>query len=164
MDEGSPSLPERFAVAVLMERRRGVTPWQLHVWTPVGLIAGAVAEGPAGVPLPMPADGDALRELWRGLQVRLHRDEAESYYHNLVSPQPLAFVVMREGDAEHRVPAIVTLCFDEANAYVEGDDQVESVPMPAELVQWLEHFVIENYVPERRTRRERKAWSDQTTR
>jgi hypothetical protein len=163
MDDESPTVPERFAVAVLMERRRGVTPWQAHAWVPVGLIAGAVAEGAVGVPLAMPADGDVLRELWRGLDVRLHRDEVESYYHNLVSPTPLAFVIMREGAADHRAPAIVTLCFDEANAYVEGDDQVESVPMPPELVQWLEHFVVDNYVPERRTRRERKAWTDPKT-
>lgn len=125
MADESPTLPERFTVAVLMERRPGVTSWQPHVWAPVGLIAGAVAEGPVGVPLAMPADGESRRELWRGFEVRLHRDEAESYYHNLVAPQPLAFVVMREGAADHRVPAIVTLCFDEASAYLEGDDQVE---------------------------------------
>jgi hypothetical protein len=163
MDDASLTVPERFTVAVLMERRRGVTSWQPHVWAPVGLIAGAAAEGPVGVPLAMPADGESLRELWRGFEVRLHRDEAESYYHNLVAPQPLAFVVLREGAADRRVPAIVTLCFDEASAYLEGDDQVEPVAMPAELVQWLERFVIDNYVPERRTRRERKAWNEKSS-
>lgn len=162
MSDESPRVPERFFVAVLMERRRGVTPWQEYVWAPVGLIAGAVAAGPVGVPLAMPSDGDVLRELWRGLEVRLHRDEVESYYHNLISPQPLAFVVMRDGNADHRVPAIVTLCFDEASAYLEADDQVEPVAMPPELVQWVEHFVVEHYVPERRTRRERKAWNEKS--
>lgn len=163
MNEERQPLPERFFVAVLMERRPGVTPWQPHVWLPVGLVAGAAAEGPVGVPLPMPADGDALRELWRGFAVRLHRDEAESYYHNLVSAQPLAFVVLREeADGDRRVPALVTLCFDEAGAYLEAEERVESLPLPPELVQWLEQFVIENYVPERRTRRERKAWRNET--
>ena len=155
-------LPDRFTVAVLMERRRGVTQWQPYVWAPIGLVAGAVAEGPVGVPLEMPADGDAIRELWRGFEVRLHRDELESFYHNLVSPQPLGFVIMREGESDRRLPALVTLCFDEANAYAEAGEQIEPVPMPPELVQWLEQFVVENYVPERRTRRERRAWKEET--
>ncbi len=158
--EALPS-PEQFTVAVLMERRPGVTRWQPYVWAPVGLVAGAVADGPVGEPVPMPADGDVVRELWRGFRVRLHRDEAESYYYNLVSARPLAFVVLREGEAGRRVPALVTLCFDEANAYTEGDSDVEPLPMPAELVQWLERYVLDNYVPEKRVKRERRSWTEE---
>lgn len=161
MNPESEILPDHFTVAVLMERRRGVTPWQPHVWVVVGVVAGAVAEGPVGVPLEMPADGAALRELWRGFQVRLHRDEAESYYFNLVSDRPLAFVVLREDAAGRRVPALVTLSFDEANAYTEGDSDVEPLPMPPELVRWVERYVLDNYVPEKRVKRERRSWTDE---
>lgn len=153
-------IPVFFDVAVLMECRPGVTRWQPHVWTPVGLVAGAVARGRPGRPEPMPAAADSQRMLWRGFQVRLFRDEAESYYYTLMSPKPTAFVVMRRSDAALPVPVLVTPSFDEANAYAEGDDDVESVDMPAELVRWLEAFVVENYVPEKRTKRKRRAWTE----
>ena len=155
-------VPGFFDVAVLMERRPGVTRWQPDVWTPVGLVAGEVARGQPGRPELMPAVAGSERMLWRGFQLRLFRDEAESYYYTLVSPRPMAFVVMRRSDASLPVPVLVTPSFDEANAYSEGDDDVETVDMPAELVQWLEAFVIENYVPEKRKKRKRRAWTEQT--
>lgn len=154
-------IPDGFDVAVLVERRAGVTRWQPEVWSPVGLLAGRVARGPRDEPLPMPADAGAQRSLWRGFVLRLHRDEAESYYYALASPAaPRAYVVMRRDKSSRPVPALVTLSFDEANAYAEGDDDVETVAMPAELVQWLEAFVIRHYVPEKRVKRKRRAWTE----
>lgn len=153
-------IPDTFPVAVLMERRPGATRWQPFTWTAVGLVAGSVAEGDRGEPTPMPGDGDSERALWRGYEVRLHADEAESYYFNLMSPKPQAFVVMREGDDGRRIPALVTLCFDEANAYTEGDEEVHNVPLPPELAKWLETYVIANYVPEKRIKRKRRAWTE----
>ena len=73
----------------------------------------------------------------------------------------MAYVVMRRSDASLPGPVLVTPSFDEANAYSEGDDDVETVDKPAELVQWLEAFVIENYVPEKRKKRKRRAWTGQ---
>jgi hypothetical protein len=154
------NIPDCFDVAVLMERRPGVTRWQTEVWAPVGLVAGAVARGSRADPVPMPADGRAERALWRGFVLRLHRDEAESYYYTLMSPSPQAYVVMRREDARPPAPTLVTLSFDEANAYAEGDDDVESVTMPAELAQWLEAYVIRHYVPEKRVKRKRRAWTE----
>ena len=54
----------------------------------------------------------------------------------------------------------MTLCFDEANAYAEGDEDVHNVPMPPELMKWLEAFVIAHYVPEKRKKRKRREWSE----
>ena len=155
-----PSLPDRFSVAVLIERRPGVSRWQPLVWVPVGLVAGAVAEGRGNEPLRMSGDGDAELTLWRGFAVKLHRDEAESYYYNLLSPDPQAFIVMRKDESSRPFPALVTLSFDEANAYAEGDDDVEAVSMPPELSRWVEAFVIDNYVPEKRIKRKRRAWTE----
>ena len=153
-------IPDRFDVAVLMEQRDGVTRWQPAVWAPVGLVAGEVARGRRGEPVAMPAEGASGRVLWRGLGLRLHRDEVESYYFNLIAPRPRAYVVLRRDAAGTPAPALVTLSFDEANAYAEGDDDVEPVTMPAELVQWLEAFVIRHYVPEKRVKRKRRAWTE----
>lgn len=159
--QATQGIPDCFDVAVLVERRAGVTRWQPDIWSPVGLLAGKVARGPRNAPLPMPADADAERSLWRGFVLRLHRDEAESYYYALASPAtPQAYVVMRRGDSPRPLPALVTLSFDEANAYAEGDDDVQTVTMPPELVRWLEAFVIQHYVPEKRIKRKRRAWTE----
>jgi hypothetical protein len=153
-------IPASFDVAVLMERRPGVTRWQRWSWAPGGLVAGSVAQGSHRVAEEMPAPDGQRRVLWRGYELRLHPDEAESYYHNLMAPVPRAYVVT-SGDPsadDGPLPALVTLSFDEANAYAEGEEDVESVPMPPELVQWVEAFVIEHYVPVKRVKRKRKPW------
>jgi len=156
-------VPGAFDVAVLMESRPGVTRWQPLTWKVVGLLAGDVATGPQGRPESMPADGERERLLWRGYSVRLHVDEAESYYHNLMAPVPQGYVVMRGEVGEQPVPALVTLSYDEANAYAEGDEAVDTVPLPPELVLWVEAYVLEHYVPEKKTRRKRRNWSEEGT-
>ena len=153
-------IPDAFQVAVLMERRPGVTRWQPFSWTAVGLLAGEVAASGQDEPAPMPADEGRERALWRGYKVKLHADEAESYYFNLMSASPQAFVVMRDDENGRRKPDLVTLCFDEANAYTEGDEEVHNVPMPPELAKWLEAFVIAHYVPEKRIKRKRRSWTE----
>ena len=160
MQADEQSIPEVFQVAVLMERRPGATQWQPFTWTAMGLVAGDVAAGRHGGPQSMPADEGNERALWGGYEVRLHVDEAESYYFNLMSPSPQAFVVMRADENGQRKPGLVTLCFDEANAYTEGDEEVHNVPLPPELAKWLEAFVIANYVPEKRIKRKRRPWTE----
>lgn len=86
--------------------------------------------------------------------MRLHRDEAESYYWNLMAAQPQLFVICRERDAEPE-PFLVTASHDEAGAYMESDEVVFSVPMPPEIYRAVEAFVIEHYVPTPRKKRKR---------
>lgn len=155
------NIPSTFDVAVLMERRTGVTRWQPWVWQPIGLLAGAVASGEQGKAETLSSPEASRRVLWRGYRLSLHVDEAESYYHNLMADRPRAYVVTnaQESTVENGpVPAIVTLSFDEANAYAECEEDVEPVAMPAELVQWVEAFVVDNYVPLKRVKRKRRSW------
>jgi hypothetical protein len=153
-----PSLPGAFQVAVLMERRPGATRWQPFTWTVAGLVAGEVAASSKSGPVAMPSGDGIRRTLWRGYEVALHADEAESYYFNLMSASPQAFVVVRYDEDGQPSPDLVTLCFDEANAYSEGDEELHNVPMPPELAKWLEAFVIAHYVPEKRIKRKRRPW------
>jgi hypothetical protein len=59
---------------------------------------------------------------------------------------------------EAPVPFLVSLSFDEAHAYLEGEEQVYDVDVPAELYRWTEAFVLKHYVPEKRRKRQRKDW------
>ena len=103
--------------------------------------------------------GDYLQLKFGGFRVRLHRDEAADYYHNLTSPAPGCYVVaLPESDTPDGVPrpVLVTLSFDEANAYGEGDAAVYHVPLPAELYTWLERYVVTYFEPEEKRKRKLK--------
>jgi hypothetical protein len=41
---------------------------------------------------------------------------------------------------------------------MEVEEDVFSVPMPAEIYRWVENFVLQHYVPERRKKRKREDW------
>ncbi len=62
------------------------------------------------------------------------------------------------------VPFLVTLSFDEAHAYLEGDQEVYAVDIPPELYRWSEAFVLSHYVPQKKRKRKLDNWKDQSGR
>jgi hypothetical protein len=70
-------------------------------------------------------------------------------------------VLCSDDGAGALVPKMVTADQDEASSGVEVDDRVYSVPIPPEVYQYLEAFVVEHHVPEEKTRRKRADWSAQ---
>jgi len=138
--------------------------WSAGQWEVRGLVVGAAGEKVAGV---QHSDSRVSRRdvgngqvLWSGLSVCLYKDDAESYYHNLMCEYPKAFIICKsdELEAEQCEPFLVTLSYDEAASYMEVDEQVLSVDMPPELYRWVEQFVVENYVPEKKRKRKRDNW------
>ncbi len=105
-------------------------------------------------------DGEIEHLLVTGLTLRLHLDECESYYHNLMSPEPGCFIVASQPDDSDDMPLpyLVSLSFDEVHAYLEGDEQVYSVQIPQQLYQWAEAYVLTNYVALKKTKRKRQNW------
>ena len=90
----------------------------------------------------------------------MYQDECESYYYNLVSDNPRAFVLAHAiDDNDQPRPFKVSMSFDEAHAYLEGDDQVYAVDVPPELYRWTEAYVIANYFPEKKRKRKLRDWS-----
>ncbi len=154
LDDLGRSLPASMTVNVIMECRPGVTRWVPTVWEAVGVTVGEHVLGDA--PVVILDRGDYRQLKYGGLTVRLHADEAPDYYHNLMAPAPGCFVVaeVEEGDPDQvPVPVLVTLSFDEANAYGEGGSTVYHVAIPAELYAWVERYVLAHYVPERKYKR-----------
>ncbi len=153
-------LPKFFPVSVIMESRVSSSPWVDEIWDAVGLVSQAQAKQGD---ISEVKQGGSKQIIYGGLKITLYADECESYYHNLMSPKPGCFIVTRgeddEGnDTELPIPFLVTLSFDEAHAYLEGDDTVFSVPIPPELYRWAEAYILENYSAEKRKKRKRKDW------
>lgn len=149
---------QRFPVSVMMERLPATSPWIEYVWKAIGITVGA--HGEERTMLPVRDDGHAALFLFGGLHVQLHVDECESYYHNMVCGTPRAYVVAHQENADDAPkPFLVSMSFDEAHAYLEREDEIYDVDVPPELYRWTEAFVIENYFPEKKTKRKLRDWS-----
>lgn len=101
--------------------------------------------------------------LFEGYCIELFADDAESYYANLTGRQPGVFVVCEqeeEDDALH--PLLVTVSYDEMASYVEVDTPVFDLPIPPPIYEWVEGWVLENYQPQKKHKRVRKEWADET--
>ena len=164
IDETVTNLPDYFPVTVIMERRPPkVSKWIDHIWTAIGVTVGNTVgdsqESPDGTRVAHVGD-DVQLKIYSGYQVKLYVDECDSYYHNLMSPSPRCYIVVRQGEGDEPRPFIVSLSFDEAHAYLEGDDDVFAVDMPAEIYRWTEAFVLAHYCPQQLKKRKRKDWRE----
>lgn len=151
-------LPDMLKLSVVMSKKASSHPWADFEYQALGVV---VSDGD---------DGEALRRIYHddevehflvdGLTLRLHVDECESYYHNMMSPQPSCFIVADDPEQEGGMPRpyLVSLSFDEVHSYLEGDQQVYSVEIPEKLYQWAEAFVLTNYVAIKKTKRRLKNW------
>lgn len=156
--------PEHFPVSVILESRPAVhTRWVDEVWSAVGIVVGSRDDTADGEPRLIHEDGGVRRYLCSGLQVALFADECESYYHNMMTETPRCYVVahLDEEETEGRPdPFLVSMSFDEAHAYLEGDDEIYDVDIPPELYRWTEAFVLAHYFPEKKRKRKLKNWKE----
>lgn len=149
-------------VSVLMERREvRVGRWDDVQWNAVGVLAGAGER--SGCTLVHEAS-DVHQYLWTGLACELYKDGCESYWYNLQSETPFLFVVCflqedEEENAQELMPVLVTASQDEANAHLESDDPVYSLPMPEAVLEAVERFVVTYYEPEIKKKRRRRDWT-----
>ncbi len=153
-------LPDHLNMAVVMEKQPSTHPWADFRFDALGVVAREKNEPKAVTRIYR--DGGIERFLITGLNLQLHVDECESYYHNLMSPEPGCFIVASQPDSgdEMPVPYLVSLSFDEVHAYLEGDEQIYSVAIPTELYQWLEAYVLTHYVAVKKTKRKLKNWHE----
>jgi len=156
-------IPEHFPLSVIMRSRPAQdNTWIDTVWGAVGITVGEHTRIDSDEPL-LVHEKDGIREyLYSGLGVNLYLDQCESYYHNLMSPKPGCYIVTRtEEDDDTPVPFLISMSFDEAHAYLEGDAEVFTVTIPPELYRWTEAYVIANYVAIKRKKRKLQDWKQQ---
>ena len=154
-------LPEKLAISVIMEKRPSNHAWVNFTYQAVGVVTGEYPQEREVKKIY--EQGGLERYLFSGLSLQLYVDECESYYHNLMSPQPGCYIVASEPETldEMPEPYLVSLSFDEAHAYLEGDEQVYAVEIPADLYRWTEAFILMHYVATKKTKRKLKNWSEQ---
>ncbi len=108
---------------------------------------------------------DAPGDRWRfdGFELELHPTEAEGYFLNISTPDPRVFVMWRMCEPEAVLPGgplaaphVVTVSYNQAARMLDGGEQVDSVPLPAAVREWMEPFVKEHYKPEPRRKVRRR--------
>ena len=163
LDDFDHKLPEQLTVSAVMEKRVCDNPWVDYSYRAIGVVVGESGQDKQIKSIFQ--DGEVEHFLVTGLQLRLHEDECESYYHNLMSPKPGCFIVAEETNDldEMPVPYLVSLSFDEVHAYLEGDEEVYAVEIPAELYQWAEAYILTHYAAEKKIKRKRKNWKEQSS-
>ncbi len=161
LDDFDQELPQKMYVAVIMEKKPSTHPWADYVYQALGVVMRGGEEDKSVTRVYQNNEG-VEHYLVTGLGIELFEDECESYYHNLMSPEPGCFIVAEQPDDydEMPVPYIASLSFDEVHAYLEGDEQVYSVQIPRELYQWAEAYVLTHYVAIKKTKRKLKNWRE----
>lgn len=164
---GTSASPSAIPVTVLVECRQARSgQWIEEQWEAIAVVAGKGVGGEEAETTLVHEDAESRRYLWSGLTLALYRDACESYWYNLMSGRPYLYVICNKSedeDGEERlIPVLVTADQQEAAGHMEIDDWVYSVPMPEQVHDWVERFVVENYVPAQKKKRKRQEWAKES--
>jgi hypothetical protein len=155
-------------VAVVMRRERIDNRWQPWRWSLADVVPHE--EGFGDAPRLLLKDDQEERWLHPGFKVELFTDDGEGYYLNASTAQPCFWVVWRMEEeallAEEPIPIpqIVTLSYHDAGRWLDAQETVEQVPAPPQVVQWLQQFVEQHYVPEVKRRQRPQSFKTLTDR
>lgn len=131
-------------VAVLVERRRGVTQWQDWVWQPVEVLE----EAPDLAPWSLLREDGKRALYFAGLaEVVLHPTDTDNYLHNLAAEAPRLWVVLRPCEAAPGMALhLATVDAGEAQNYGDsGDDLLEALPLPPGIADWVKEFCARHH-------------------
>ncbi len=140
-------------VAVVMERETAPNRWEDWRFRIAEVVLQEEVFG--SEPRVLRDDGKICRTLFPGFTLELFRDQAEGYYLNLSSGAPVWFVVWRidDEDPSRAWPETVSLSYGEAGRWLDAQERVDNVALPADLAAWLQAYTDENYRPEPKKRR-----------
>ena len=141
------------AVAVVLRRLARPTRWEDWRFEIMEVVPDEPAFGSA--PRLLRDDGHEARWLHPGFTVELFTDEAEGYHLNLRTGAPVWFVLWRRDDADpsRAAPHAITLSYNEAARWLDAQEQVDNVPLPPDVRDWLQAWTDEHYKPEPKQRK-----------
>ena len=135
----------RIPVGVIVDRRKAKSQWIDYLWRPVSVLLGT----PAAAPWTALQESPEATLFYAGAaEIELHRTETIYYRENLASGAPSLWVAL--GAAAAQPPyEILTVTADPAEGAAlsdAGNNVVEAVPMPAEIVETIRQFLAEHHV------------------
>lgn len=141
----SESREARLQVGVVVGRVQPASPWAEVSWRPVAVLPSAAAAAPW---TPLGTEGLTERFYAGTAELAFHRTETANYRDNLATGSPLLWVALRADGPEPPVEiVVVTADPAEGEALTEtGSENVDVVPMPAEIAAALDAFVAEHHV------------------
>ncbi len=152
------TVTDTMPIGVIIERREIDNKWQQYVYSPVGVLPGAPAMKVTD-PWKVLHEGDGWVRYHAGtLDLELNDKATTGYRNNLRNELPFVFVILQPGeeaDEPEVVPKLVTACPDEAAEYLDTAQLVEGVPMPPEMVAWVQDFVDKHHVEVKFVKRKR---------
>lgn len=141
-------------LGVLVERRPATSPWAEHVWAATELLL----DPPPVAAWTVLRQEDARTVFFAGLgELRLFRTETANLKHNMESPSPSIWVVLRPIEA---APGMALQCVTadpgEAHLYADsGNDLVEALAMPAPVAGAIAAFIAAHHREEVHHKRKR---------
>jgi hypothetical protein len=133
-------------VGVVVERRKGTSPWPEVQWSPASVLTG-IPDTPSWTPL---TDNGERATFYAGAtEIELHRTETGNYRNNLMTDVPVLWVVLEPTNVDPPCRlAIVTADPAEAEAVagLGNGEIVETVPMPPAIEVAIAAFVAEHHV------------------
>ena len=145
---------QTIAVGVVVERSKSASQWSDYLWRPLSVLTGT----PATPPWTKLSDDGERATFFAGIAtIELHRTETTNYRGNLMTDEPLLWVVLRPSEAEMPYDLLtVTADPAEGEAMTEaGNDLVETVPMPKAIREAVADFVAEHHVEQTFSKRKR---------
>jgi hypothetical protein len=134
-----------YPLAVIMERVKVEHRWVNERWEAKGVVQDASPPG-SGERV-IVKDDRSMQVLFPGFVLRLHRDEAEGYIYNILSPQPKIFIMWRM-DGELARPESLTVSYHEGARWMDAEETVSGVALPPDLMPWIAAFAEAYYEPE----------------
>lgn len=136
-------------LAVIMQRKTLDNKWVSHHWEAIAVVPDS--DSGASALHKLFEDPESTQWLFPGLELRLYGDEAENYLLNVGAPEPRVFVMWRLADEaaelELATPQRVTVSYGEAARMMDSGEQVDGVPLPEDLLGWIEDFARGHYRP-----------------
>jgi hypothetical protein len=132
-------------VGVVVERRRAKSVWAEFLWRPVSVFAGKPSADPWAV---LDVQAESVLFYAGEAVIELHRTESAYYRDNLACGTPKLWVVLgpTASDPPYGLLA-VTADPAEGEAFTDaGNNLVETVPMPREILTIVDQFITTHHV------------------
>jgi hypothetical protein len=157
-EQAKPALArdERMPVGVILERRKASNPWDDFVWRAAAVVPGAAPTPAWSVVREAP---DATQFFAGTFTLELHPKETMLYRENLMGRTPSAYVVLVRdpaADPHGIIVRHVTVSPGDAEAYMDAESAVETVPLPEIVQAWLQDYIAAFHVEEVFRKRKRK--------